>query len=480
VTESLTLSAIGGVAAVAVAGAVHAGLVRMLAASDDRFAMRFNLDLLVVVFIAGVTVVAALFFGALPAWQLTKTDAAATLKEQSRGAVRSPGQLRTGRLLVGLQLALSVPLLVGAGLLARTVYNLQHADLGFVAERLLLVRVDLREAGPSLDRVRSEVLEAIRRTPGVGAASFSQLGLFSGGESATGIQVEGFTPAGPDDRASARDIVGPGYFSALGIRMRLGRDVEDRDGRQAVTVCVINEAFARRFVGGRNPIGLRLTTGSEGEAQETYEIVGVARDAHTLALRGEVSPRYFVPAGPRPPAAETPTFLIRATGEAAPLLATVRETVSRAAPGMPVLLASSLADEMAPLVAQDRAIAQIATVFGGVALALVAIGLYGLLAYAVVRRTGEIAIRIALGARAQMVTWMILRETVGLVALGLAVGGALAFGASRVIDSRLYGVAPQDPLTLVTATSVLLVVALTAAYIPARRASKLDPMTALR
>jgi len=483
VTESLALAFMGGVAAIAVAYVLHGALVRMMAESDPRFHMSFALDPLVLAFALAATLAAALLFGVLPAWQATKTDAGATLKEQSRGAIGSFGQMRSGRFLVSLQLALSLPLLVGAGLMARTVYNLQRADLGFPAERLLLVRVDLREAAPDpmrLDSLVRELLGQLQRIPGVRAASFSHLGVFSGGESSTTIEVEGYTPKGDNDRGSARDGVGPAYFSTLGVPIALGRDILESDRGDAPKVCVINEAFAQRFFDRRNPIGMRITAIGDNDSRTAYQVVGVAKNARTQSLRGDVVPRYFLPASQPPPSARAPTFLIRTATDSAPVMAAVRKTIQRVDGALPIMSARSIEAQMAPLTAQDRTTAQLAVAFGCVALALAAIGLYGVLSYGIARRTGEIAIRIALGAQPGRVISMILRETIGLVSAGLALGGGLAYAASRLIDSRLYGVAPQDPLTLALATGLLLVVALSAAYVPAQRASRVDPMVALR
>src|SRR5438034_6042946 len=210
VTESLALAALGGMAAIAVAYVLHDALVRMLAESDPRFHMSFSADPLVLAFVVAATLSAALLFGVLPAWQVTRADVGASLKEQSRGAIGTFGQLRSGRFLVSLQLALSLPLLVGAGLLARTVYNLQRADLGFPAARLLLVRVNLRQAGyegARRDRLLRELVGEIGRIPRVQATSFSQPGVFTGGESSATIEVEGYTPKGDHDRGSALDVI---------------------------------------------------------------------------------------------------------------------------------------------------------------------------------------------------------------------------------------------------------------------------------
>jgi predicted permease len=483
VTESLVLAAIGGIAAVAVALFVHDGLVQMIAESDPRFAMTFTFSPLILTFVVGATLSTVLFFGALPAWQVTKTDASAALRDQGRSAGGSATQIRSGRWLVVLQLALSLPLLVGAGLLVRSVYNLQHADLGFAAGRTSLLRLDLREATSDTTRreaIVRDMLAEIQRIPGVRAVSYSQLGIFSGGESFSSIDVEGYTPKGEHDKGSGVDAVGPGYFATLGIPITLGRDIEERDRSSAGEVCVINEAFAKQFFAGRHPIGLRITERNDDGSGLTRSVVGVAKDAHTQDVRGRVAPRFFVAARPDSGAMNSPTFLIRSQAENAQLMTSIRDVARRVTPTAPIVDAGSVDEEVASLTALDRTTARVAVVFGAVALALAAVGLYGVLSYGVARRTGELAIRIALGARGSRVVAMILQETIVLLIAGLTFGGVLAYASSRLIDSRLYGIAPQDPLTFTSAAVVLATVALVAAYLPAQRASRVDPMMALR
>ena len=380
---------------------------------------------------------------------------------------------------MSLQLALSLPLLVGAGLLARTAYNLQHADLGFPADRLLLVRVDLRETAADAarrDALRRELLVQLQQLPGVRSVSFSQLGIFTGGNSSSTIEVEGYTPRGDNDRESGQDAVGPRYFTTLGIPIILGRDVTERDRGETPKVCVINEAFADLFFARRNPLGLRITLVDDDGSRTPYQVVGVARDARTQDLRDDVVPRFFIAAGQPPAAVNSPTFLIRKATGASPRIEDVRQAFQRVHPGLPIMSAKTLDEQLAPLTAQDRTTAQLCLVFACVALILAAVGLYGVLSYGVARRTGEIAIRIALGARPARVIAMILRETGGLVGVGLILGGALAYAASRVIESRLYGVAPRDPITLASATGLLLLVALgaTVPASPARLARRSD------
>ncbi|MGH9795624.1 MAG: ADOP family duplicated permease [Candidatus Acidiferrales bacterium] len=481
-TESLTMAGLGGAAAITVAYFSHGALVRMLVVSSASFQMSFALDPLVLAFLVATTLAAALLFGILPAWQVAKTDAGEYLKELSQRAAGSKSQMRSGRFLVSLQLALSLPLLIGAGLLLRTVYNLQRIDLGFPAERLLMVRVDFREAGYEAARSGNairELLEEMQRIPNVQAASFSQLGVFGGGESSETIEVEGYTPQGGRERGSALDVVGPGYFSALGVPVLRGREILERDSGAALKVCVINESFAKQFFAHRNPIGMHIAIIGDDETRSTYQVVGVAANARTMSLRGDVAPRFFL-AGMQLTSVTSPTMLIRTDRGTTPTMAAARKTIERMDPALPILSAVSIEEKMAELTAQDRTTAQLAVVFGCVAVTLAAIGLYGLLSYGVARRAGEIAIRIALGAQPRRVIAMILRETSGLLIGGLALGGGLAYAASRLIESQLYGVAPEDPLTLALAIGLLLLVALGAAYLPAKRAASIDPMAALR
>jgi len=363
VTESLALAALGGVAAVAVAYVLHGALVRLMVESDTRFHMSFTLGPTVVAFIVAVTLGAALVFGVLPAWQGTQADAGESLKHQGRGGMRSAAPMRSGPLLVSLQLALTLPLLVGAGLLARTVYNLQRADLGFPAERLLLMRVDLQDAVPDRmqrEGVTRELLGRLGQIPGVRAASFSHLGVFSGGNSTETIEVEGYTPKGDADHGSDTDTVGPVYFSTLGVPILRGREILEQDRATSPKVCVINDAFAQRFFAGRNPIGMRVTPVGDDEGRTSYEIVGVVGNARTQSLRGGVEPRFFVPAVQRAPLPPSPTFFLRTATDVAPVRAAVLKTVRELSPALVVMSAQSVVEQMAPLTAQDRTTARLA------------------------------------------------------------------------------------------------------------------------
>jgi hypothetical protein len=263
------------------------------------------------------------------------------------------------------------------------------------------------------------------------------------------------------------------------VPITLGREIVESDLGGGAPVCVINEAFAKRFFDRRNPIGLRITPVNE-EDRRSFQVVGVAKNARTQSLREDVEPRYFAPAQEPWSSTSSPTFLIRTASEGSRPIEDVRRAILGVNGSLSIMSARSMHDQMAPSTAQDRTTAWLAIAFGAVALLLAAFGLYGVLSYGVARRTAEIAVRIALGAQPARVISMILGEIVGLVAVGLVAGGALAYLTTRLIGSRLYGIAVQDPSTLVVATALLLLVALTATYLPARRASRVDPLVALR
>jgi predicted permease len=478
-TENLCLALAGGAAGLAVAVVLRRALVRLV---SDTIALPPPVDLRVLGFAFALTVAAGLLLGLLPALRLTKIPAGAGLREQGRGIAGSATWLRVGRFVVVAQLACSVPLLVGAGLLAGTLVNLQRVDLGYDPHGLAGVRIDATAAGydPAREAAAFDaILTRIRAAAGVRAASYSNNGLFGGIDNGDDVAVEGYVPKGDGDGASDYDAVGPGYFSTLGIPIVAGREISDADVAGGAMVCVINEAFARRFFAGRNPVGFHLTA-SYADQRRSYRIVGVARDSRQWRLRDEIEHRFYAPA--TRPASEigTVTFLVRAPADAGRVLGDVRRLIREVEPRMALGTSGHVADAIDRRLAQDRMVAQISIVFAAVAACLAALGLYGVLSYGVARRTAEIGLRKALGAGHGAVIALIMRETGWLLAAGLVVGGALAAGAAQLIASRLYGLSPADPVTFGTAIAALGLVALVATWLPAHRASRVDPLVALR
>jgi predicted permease len=478
-TESLCLAVAGGVVGLAAAMLMRAVLIRLV---TDPIDLPPALDLRMLGFVVALSIVAGVLLGLLPALRATKTDAVAGLRDQGRGTVGSAAWLRVGRLVVVGQLALSLPLLVGAGLLARTLVNLQRVDLGYSRDDLLTVRVDAQSAGYDAARrlaAFDNLLARIRSLPSVRVATYSNNGLFGGGDNGDRVIVEGYTAKGDDDRGSSYDAIGPGYFSTLGVPILLGREIADSDRAESRQVCVINQRFAKDFFDGRNPIGMHVTQ-QYGEETHTYEIVGVVANSRQRSLRVPVERRFYTPVTQPADEINAVSFIVRPRGAAAAAIADVRRLVQELEPGMPIVLARQVDEGIEHRIGQDRLLARLSIAFGVVAALLVAIGLYGVLSYGVTRRTNEIGIRKALGARPAMLVSMVLRETGWLLLGGLLAGAAVSAASLRLIESRLYGLSAADPATLAVATAALAVIAGLAAWLPAHRASRVDPLTALR
>jgi predicted permease len=477
-TESLVLAGLGGLASLFTAWVFRIALQSLF--GEARLAG--SADARVLLFAFGLTLIAGVTIGLIPVLRTLAPDIVTGLKEQGRGLTASSVWLRAGRAIVAGQLALSLPLLVGAGLLLKTLYNLQHVNIGFEKEHVFTFNVDLGSSGYVESQrfsVLSNLLDRVRSTPGVHAATFSHNGLFGGGDSGDAIDVEGYVPKGREDGHSRYEHVGPDFFSTLGVPMRMGREIGRRDEIPGNKICVINQAFAKTYFAGRNPIGLHVTQ-KFGNDRNTFEIVGVADNLRQNGLRGEVEHRFYVSAVEPIFPLDSATFEVRTIGDASSVMGAVRKNLLSANSALTIDDFNLLPDLINQRISLDRVLGRLSTVFGIVGLLLAAIGLYGVLSYAVGRRTGEIGIRKALGAPEQAVIWMILRETTGLVLIGFAIGLALTAAGTRLINSRLYGLASTDPTAISSAILVLAAVALLASWIPAYRASRVDPLTALR
>jgi putative ABC transport system permease protein len=482
-TESLVLSALGGIAGIAVAWAASRALVLLLAGRRQSLMLSPGIDWRVLVFTAGVTFLTGLIFGLVPALRGTRVNMTDSLRDTGRGITGSGGRLNLAKGLVIAQVALSLLLVIGAGLFLRTLWNLQAVNLGYPKEKLLMVTVDGATAGykgTQLSSLWRELTDRLRALPGIQGATYSINGLFSGSESGDEIDVEGFTPQNDKDKSSRFDIVGPQYFSTVGIPLLLGREFGAQDTASSPKVCVINDAFAKKFFAGRSPIG-RHVTEKFGDRRTAFEVVGIAKDARDHRLRGDIPPRFYIPgdqfmSGP----SDWSTFEIRTAGDPEQILKAVRKTILGVNGDLPIDNARPLAENIDRANDQPRMIARLCTIFGLIALLLAATGLYGVLSYGVARRTNEIGIRMALGAGRGNVIGMILRETGIMIVIGVVAGVAAAVGAAKLVASRLYGLSTMDPITLAVATVILALVALLAGYIPAARAARVNPTAALR
>ena len=482
-TESLLLASAGG--AIGILFAFWAGnlLLRLVSSGPNPVPLDVHPDLRTLAFTAGVSMLTGVLFGLAPALRATRVDVSSTLKDNARNVVGGGGRVTIGKALVVSQVAVSLLLLIGAGLFVRTLENLQRVDLGYPRERLLLVRVDALGAGyPDAQReaVFRTLLERFRSVPGVRGVTFSENGLFSGTESGDRISVEGYKPKKEGDAHSRFDQIGPGYFSTIGIPMLLGREIGVQDAGNSPKVCVINETFSRQFFASQNPIGKHITD-EFPDTRTTFQVVGVSKDDRDHRLRGDTPPRFYIPfmqgLGGIPPAAN---FEIRTFAEPNSLMRAIRQQVEQVDRTLPILSARPLGELLDQRLTQERLLAQLCGFFAALALLLASIGLYGVLSYAVTRRTNELGIRMALGAQRGSLLGMVLRETLVMVGVGIAIGIPAAFALTRLVSSQLYGLQATDPLTTASAAAVLLAVATLAGYLPARRASRVDPLVALR
>ncbi len=478
--ESAVLGAAAGALGVLLAWGGSALLVRT-AAAGAPVALAVAPDLRVLGFSAALSFATAALVGLVPATRAARVDLATTLRAHARGA--TGGALGGGRRfglggwLVAGQVALSLVLLVGAGLLVQSVRNLQRAPVGLARDRLLMVEVDTRAAGYEGERFHAlcrALVGRLERVPGVQAATYSENGIFGGGEGWTTVHADGFVPRTADDTSANFDKVGPGYFGAVGARLLRGRELGPGDDARAPRVAVVNATMARFYFGGRDPVGrfLRVDT-------TRYQIVGVVGDVTDHDLRAEPARRLYL-AMPQGAAVGGVVFAVRTAGDPARAAAAVRRAVLDADPALRVVDAQPLATLMRQSIARERLVARLAGVAGGVALVLAALGLYGVMTYAIVRRGGEFGVRAALGARPADVTRMVLRESLVLFAAGAAVGLPAALAAARLVRQQLVGVGVVDAPTLAGALLVLGATAAAAAYRPASRAARVAPSAALR
>ena len=479
-TESMLLAIIGGVAGVLLAQwgvYVLVGLVAPNSPLDTR------LDTGILLFTAGVSIVAGLLFGLIPALQASRANLSSAIKERTR--------LRTGFLrvspssmMVVLQVGLSMVLLTGAGLFARSLVKLQNEDLGFDRTNLLLVGMDPRLAGykpTELAPLYHQVIERLGTIPQVKSVSMATYAPMSGTRRSSSIQIPGYTPE-PGEDLSVEDILtGPKYAETLGVPVLRGREIDIRDTTSAPRVAVVNATFAERFFKGQNPIGRSFTFDDETDDGAPLEIIGVVGDIKSGDVREKTEPAVYRPILQiQDQAAYSVTLHLRTAGDPTPLGSQVRQMLNQVSDKMPVYGVTSMDEQLRQNVSQERLIAQLVSFFGALALILACIGLYGVMAQGVARRTNEIGIRMALGARGGNIAWMVLRETLLLVLAGLVIGVPAALLGARLVSTQLFGMSATDPLTLIGAAVVLTTVALLAGYIPARRATKINPLIALR
>jgi predicted permease len=476
-TESMALALMGGALAVPLAWWGGLLLVRMISTGESPAPLAVAPDLPVFAFTAAVSLLTGLLFGLAPALRGTRIDPGPAMKEGTRHASRRSRAL--DRILVVTQVALSVVLITGAGLFVRTLQKLWNAELGYDREHVLMLSVDAKLAGYPSERagaVYREILEKLRILPGVKSASASvvrpvedQFHLVDRvGE------VDGFTLPERNAIRVEWNSTSPGYFSTVSTPLLAGRDFDLRDTEAAPKVVIVNASLARRAFPNRNPIGHKL-----GEAT----IVGLVKDSRVNGAREQPGPVLYYPLFQHGREQEYRwgfvSFELR-YGARSGLLGEVRRAVASVDPNLPIFQAGTLRAQAEQSLLKERLLATLSSFFGALALLLACVGLYGLMACAVARRTAEIGIRLALGARRGHILWLVMSETLWLTVAGIAAGIPLALWAARYAKSDLFGIGPADPATIAAAAAALTGVAMLAGYLPARRALRIDPVMAVR
>jgi predicted permease len=483
-TESLLLVGLGGLLSLLFARWGSAFLMSFFAAGRGRLFVNLPLDHRVLLFTTGVALVTGLIFGVFPALQATRVDPNPALKDSAGTSTRS--RSRFGRSLVVAQVALSLLLLVGAGLFLRTLHNLKNIDSGFRPEGVLTMPVSPEESvyqGVRLANLWKEALASVERLPGVRSASLSALTPLDGSDRGVGIEVSGYTLRTERDKGIRLNQVSPGYFQTFGIAVLQGRAFADSDNETAPRVALFNEAAARFYFGDRNPIGaqVRFVFDPRNEKPPApYEIVGVVKDARYQTLREPDTRMIYLPVAQKRDRLGRLILAVRAEGKPADLSHALSSAVRALGPDIFLTDIATLSERVDQSLVQERLVATLSLFFGLLALLLACIGLYGVLTYDVARRTQEIGIRMALGANSQRVVQLVLREALLWVTVGVVLGLGAALATTQWIESLLFDLKPHDPLTIGLAALVLLVVAAVAGYLPARRAARVDPLVALR
>jgi predicted permease len=482
-TESLILAVIGGAAGLLLARWGSEALLKLSLGERAAAGLPANVDGRVLAFTAVLSILTALLFGLIPALRSVKVAVAPILKESTL-AQPGTGKVPIGKLLVVLQVSTCLLVLFAAGLLVRSLRNLRNVDLGYSRDRILMVRADPIAAGykpAQLVPYEREVTSRLSRLPGVRSVTASENGLFSGTESADAIKVEGFIAANDRDRIVYWDQVGNSYFHALGIPVIAGREFGPQDTATSLRVAVINETAARFYFANSNPVGHRIWIDNTDEQnKQPLEIVGVVRDVRDHKLRGPIQRRFYIPTSQGMDARYAINFEIQTAGKPGQFAEAARKTIAAVDDNVPLGRIRALTELVDSSVAKDILVARLSTFFGVVALLLACIGLYGVMSYTVNRRTREIGVRMALGARRAQVLQLVLREAMKLVLIGILIGIPAALLLTRVFSSMLFGLSSTDPVSMLIVVAVLGGVAAIAGLIPARRATKVDPLVALR
>jgi len=479
-TESAMLAVLGGLAGLLVAWwTIHLLLAETGEAARLQLVTSF-LDARVLGFAFAVSVATGVLFGLLPALHASRESLASTLK--TGGGADRGKHVRLRKTLVTAQVAMGLMLVTAAGLFLRTLTNLRQIEAGFRTEQLVQFNLNAGLAG--YDRSRAvalfdQILKELRALPGVSGATLAVAPVLTGDNIGFALDLVGYTPPEGERVTASGDAVAPGYFSTLGMTLVRGRDFTDADTENSPRVVIVNEAFVKQYLADRNPLGHKISLGWGLGTRYVHEIIGVSKDARIASLRNEPQRNFFMPYT-QWNVLTYANFFVRASGDPASLAAPIRDVVKRHDADIPVVAFRTMDEQIDRLLRPERLVASLSLAFGLLATGLAAIGLYGVTAFSVARRTREIGIRMALGAQRGTVLLMVLRDVAAMAAVGIAVGIALSLGLARYVESQLYGVPGRDLLTVCAAGLVLAAVALASGWLPARRASRVNPVLALR
>ena len=479
--ESALLSVAGGLVALLFLPITMRLLFGIFPQMDPPILIQTTPDLRVLGFNLAISLLTAVVFGLFPAAQATRTDLAPTLKDQA-GAVAGGGQARWRKMLVAAQVSLSLLLLIGAGLFVRSLRNLKEINPGFEVSNLLSFAVDPTLSGYKPERAKQfykQLTGDLSTLPGVRSAGLAVVPPLSYNEWDSIITVEGYAAKPGEDMNPWVNHVSPGFFTALKIPVYAGRNFTDRDSTGAPKVAIVNEKFARHFFGERSPVGRHIGLGGDPGTKTDIEIIGVVRDTKYQTMRAEIPRQVFFPFLQNDWAAQM-TAYVRTDLSPSQMFPVLRSAVRNMDANLPVYLMKTEEQQRDDSLAVERLAASLSTAFGVLATVLAAVGLYGVMAFLVTRRSREIGIRMALGALTGNVIWLVMREVLLLVGVGVLIGLPAALALSRLLASQLYNITPNDPATIVAATVGIAAIAALSGYVPARRATRVDPVAAIR
>jgi predicted permease len=481
-TESILLSVWGGIAGLVFGYIFRNAIPQLLEGPSRPVIASVDFDGRVLLFTLGVSIATGLLFGVAPAWQSMRLDVNINLRD-SGGATANRQRLLLDKALVLGQIALSAILLVGAGLFARTLFNLNHIPLGFEADRMLLFHLDpprSRYSNPQMITLYKRLEQELADVPGVRSVTMSNIAIIGDGHSGSTFHVFGRPTEKDKDRVQA-NAVGADFFQTLGIPMLQGRAFTIHDTGASPNVAIVNRTLALKYFPGENPVGRTFETEADNadNVEEPIQIVGVAADTRYADLRSDTPPTFYVPYQQRSISGRMVVEL-RTASDPATVLESVRKTVQSIDGDLPLIDVRTMKEQIRSTLADERTLADLACAFSVLALVLASIGIYGIMAYTVSTRTSEIGLRIAFGAQPTSVLTAVLCESIVLTLVGILLGLGAALLMVRFIGSTLYGLGAADPLTASCTTFLLLTVSIIAAAVPARRASRIDPMRALR